>query len=112
MILGVASSKNNHLLIQVSRGFRLWEKNAAREASTAAQPAFWVAVYPEAGLAFHRILSIAGVAAVTKVSDMPLHYFPFDKDVLSMHRPEVLKELLTDSNPAILSETARVRSTH
>lgn len=86
---------------------RLWEKSNA--GSSAAQPSFWIAVYPELGLAFQRILSLAGVSAVTKVSEMPLHYFPFDKDVLSMHRPEAVKELLTDSNPAILSETARVR---
>lgn len=85
------------------------KKNKDTSASTA-QPAFWVAVYPEVGLSFQRILSTAGIAAVTKVSEMPLHYFPFDKDVLCMHRPEAVKELLTDSNPAILSETARVRS--
>lgn len=67
-------------------------------------------MYPEVGLSFQRILHTAGIAAVTKVSEMPLHYFPFDKDLLCMHRPEVVKELLTDSNPAILSETARVRA--
>lgn len=67
-----------------------------------------MSVYPEAGQAFHRILSTAGEAACTKTSDLPLHYFPFDRDVISMHRPQVLKELLTDSNPAALDETAMV----
>ena len=86
------------------------DKNNKDASSSAAQPAFWVAVYPEVGLSFQRILSTAGIAAGTKVSEMPLHFFPFDKDELCMHRPEVVKELLTDSNPAILSETARVRS--
>lgn len=57
---------------------------------------------------FHRILSTAGESACTKTSDLPLHFFPFDRDVLSMHRPQVLKELLTDSNPAALDETALV----
>lgn len=87
----------------------LWEKRTARVPAAAGQPAFWVSVYPEAGQVFHRILSTAGEAACTKTSDLPLHYFPFDRDVLSMHRPEVIKELLTDSNPAALDETAQVR---
>jgi hypothetical protein len=99
------AAEDMHQLLQRRR---LWEKNVARESATAAQPAFWVAAYPEAGLTFNKILNTADVAAVTKVSDFPVHYFPFDKDVLSMHRPEVVKELLTDSNPASLSETARV----
>jgi hypothetical protein len=87
----------------------LREKSSKDGSASAAQPAFWVAVYPEVGLSFQRMLSIAGIAAVTKVSEMPVHYFPFDKDLLCMHRPEAVKELLTDSNPAILSECARVR---
>lgn len=86
----------------------LWEKRTARAPATAGQPAFWVSVYPEVSQVFHRILSTAGESACTKTSDLPLHFFPFDRDVLSMHRPQVLKELLTDSNPAALDETALV----
>lgn len=44
----------------------------------------------------------------TKVRDLHVHYFPFDRDLLSMHRPTALHELLVDSDPAILHEAALV----
>jgi hypothetical protein len=70
-----------------------------------------VAAYPEAGLAFHRILDLAQVmhAGDTRVSDLRVPYFAFDKDVLSLHRPSAVKELLVDADMSILHEASQVR---
>lgn len=90
---------------------RLHEKGRAERGAGAAHPSFWVAAYPPAGLAFQRILATAGALAAgdCRLRNLRAHFWPFGRDVLSMHRPQAMREMLVDNNPAILHETAMVR---
>jgi hypothetical protein len=71
---------------------------------------FWVVVYPAPGLAFHKICSMAKVmsAGDTNVRALSVPFFPFDQDVISLHRPSALREVLVDGDLSILYETSRV----
>jgi hypothetical protein len=73
---------------------------------------FWVMAYPAAGLAFHKVMGMASatIGTETRIRDLPVSLFAFDRDVLSLHRPAAFKEVLVDGNLSILHEIAQVRA--
>lgn len=73
---------------------------------------FWVAVHPAAGLAFHKILlaSHASSGSDTKIRDLGTPCFAFDRDLLTLHRPDAFKQVYVDGNLSIVHETTQVRS--
>ena len=83
-------------------------------AATAAppHPTFWIAAYPAAGLAFHKILSLAHLADGNdvRVRGVAVPYFALDQDVLTLHRPTALKEAMVDGDFSILHEMSQARA--
>jgi hypothetical protein len=53
-------------------------------------------------------LTNATVASEARIRDLPITLFPFDRDVLSLHRPAAFKEVIVDGSLSILHETAQV----
>lgn len=89
---------------------RIFTAAAGRDgAAPRGSQCWWVAAYPSAGPAFHRVLSLANVATVgdVRVRELPLHYFPLDRGLLTLHRPAACRELMTDNDPGILHQTAQ-----